>query len=76
MNFVDQITSFCARFRREDEGAVTVDLVVITAAIVSLSLAVLTSISTGANDLASDTGETIAKLEMWGETETPGPRPE
>jgi len=39
-------------FGRDEDGAVTVDWVVLTAAIVGLGIAVLTSVSTGTNTLA------------------------
>ena len=39
-------------FIRDEDGAVTVDWVVLTAAIVGLGLAVLASVQTGAEDLA------------------------
>jgi len=39
-------------FRNDESGAVTVDWVVLTAAIVGLGIAVLTSVSTGTNTLA------------------------
>ena len=41
-------------FIRDEDGAVTVDWVVLTAAIVGLGIAVLTSVRTGATDLAGD----------------------
>ena len=52
-------------FRNEESGAVTVDWVVLTAAIVGLGIAVLASVSGGVSDLATDvtgtmTGYTIA----------------
>jgi hypothetical protein len=40
-------------FRDDDAGAVTVDWVVLTAAIVGLGLAVVASVRTGANSVAS-----------------------
>lgn len=41
-------------FIRDEDGAVTVDWVVLTAAIVGLGIAVLTSVRAGATDLAGD----------------------
>ncbi len=43
-------------FHQDEEGAVTVDWVVLTAAIVALGFLVLTSVSTGAKNLATDLG--------------------
>ena len=40
-------------FRNDEDGAVTVDWVVLTAAIVGLGIAVLASVSSGVNSLAS-----------------------
>lgn len=45
---------FIEKFRKDEEGAVTVDFVVLTAAIVVLGLAVGTAISRGAEGLAND----------------------
>ena len=45
---------FIEKFRRDEDGAVTVDFVVLTAAIVVLGLAVGGAISSGAEDLAND----------------------
>lgn len=41
-------------FRNDESGAVTVDWVVLTAAIVGLGLAVITSVQRGAGSLASN----------------------
>ncbi|MEM8537915.1 MAG: hypothetical protein AAGF56_08645 [Pseudomonadota bacterium] len=46
--------NFIKNFRDEEDGAVTVDFVVLTAAIVVLGLAVGTAISNGAEELAND----------------------
>jgi Flp pilus assembly pilin Flp len=45
---------FINAFYNDEDGAVTVDWVVLTAAIVGLGLAVLGSVRSGATDLASD----------------------
>ncbi len=42
------------KFFADESGAVTVDWVVLTAAIVGLGIAVLTSVSGGTTDLAGD----------------------
>ncbi|MEL6640636.1 MAG: hypothetical protein AAFN63_08085 [Pseudomonadota bacterium] len=46
--------NFIKNFRNDEDGAVTVDFVVLTAAIVVLGLAVGSAISTGATNLAND----------------------
>ena len=46
--------NFIKNFRNDEDGAVTVDFVVLTAAIVVLGLAVGGAISSGAEDLAND----------------------
>ena len=45
-----------ARFKSEDDGAVTVDWVVLTAAIVGLGIAVIASVGAGALNHASGLG--------------------
>lgn len=47
-------------FLKDDSGAVTVDWVVLTAAIVGLGVAVITSIGSGTNSLASKVGSTFS----------------
>jgi len=51
--------NFIKNFRADEDGAVTVDWVVLTAAIVGLGIAVLTSVRTGAADLAGDIGTNL-----------------
>jgi Flp pilus assembly pilin Flp len=46
--------NFIKNFRNDEDGAVTVDFVVLTAAIVLLGLAVGTAVSDGAKTLAND----------------------
>ena len=48
--------NFIKNFRRDEDGAVTVDWVVLTAAIVALGLIVGTAVRNGATDLANDVG--------------------
>lgn len=47
-------------FKRDEDGAVTVDWVVLTAAIVGLGLAVLTSVSGGTKSLAEKISSELA----------------
>jgi Flp pilus assembly pilin Flp len=44
--------NFIKNFRNDEDGAVTVDWVVLTAAIVGLGIAVLTSVGTGTTALS------------------------
>ena len=49
--------NFIKNFRNDEDGAVTVDWVVLTAAIVALGLAVGCTVSTGANNLATQVAD-------------------
>lgn len=71
MKKIKHTKAFLARFRACDAGAVTVDFVVITAAIIGISIVVLASVSSGTLDLAGDVGETVSKFDMWGEASGP-----
>ena len=51
--------NFIKKFRKDEDGAVTVDWVVLTAAVVALAGAAYTAIETGASNLSSDTGSFI-----------------
>ncbi|MEO0668878.1 MAG: hypothetical protein AAFZ99_13285 [Pseudomonadota bacterium] len=46
---------FIKNFRKDEDGAVTVDWVVLTAAVVGLAVAAYSSIQTGATELTKDT---------------------
>ena len=46
--------NFIKNFRNDEDGAVTVDFVVLTAAIVVLGLAVGTAVSNGAEELGNE----------------------
>ena len=48
--------NFFKNFRKDEAGAVTVDWVVLTAAVAALAGVVYTSIETGASNLTSTTG--------------------
>ena len=50
---------FIKNFRKDEDGAVTVDWVVLTAAVVALAGAAYTSIETGSKNLTSKTGTFI-----------------
>ena len=51
--------NFFNKFRKDENGAVTVDWVVLTAAVVALACAAYTSIETGADNLTESTGTFI-----------------
>ena len=51
---------YIKNFRRDEDGAVTVDWVVLTAAIVGLGLAVLSSVSGGTTSLANKISGNLA----------------
>ena len=50
---------FIKNFRKDEDGAVTVDWVVLTAAVVALAGAAYTAIDNGATNLTEDTGNFI-----------------
>ena len=54
-------------FRNDESGAVTVDWVVLTAAIVGLGIAVLTSVGGGVTDLSGDIAANLssAGVKSW-----------
>ena len=52
--------NFFKNFRRDEDGAVTVDWVVLTAAIVALGLVVGSTVRTGATTLASTIGTELS----------------
>jgi Flp pilus assembly pilin Flp len=54
------MTNFFKNFRNNEDGAVTVDWVVLTAAVVGLAIAAYTSIQTGATDLTAKTGSFLS----------------
>ncbi|KUP92352.1 hypothetical protein [Tritonibacter horizontis] len=54
---------FFKNFRKDDSGAVTVDWVVLTAAVAVLAGVVYTSIQDGASDLTEGTGNFLSDLD-------------
>lgn len=56
--------NFIKNFRNDEDGAVTVDFVVLTAAIVLLGLLVGTAIRNGAEGLANDIEAELANVEV------------
>ena len=59
------------KYWRDESGAVTVDWVVLTAAIVGLGIAVLTSVSGGTMDLANDTEDSLEHIGVHLENGSP-----
>ncbi|SIN80159.1 Flp family type IVb pilin [Vannielia litorea] len=57
-------------FRNDEDGAVTVDWVVLTAAIVGLGIAVLASVSGGVNTLAQNISNEVASVSVGVPTST------
>ncbi len=51
-------------FQADEDGAVTVDWVVLTAAIVGLGIAVLTSVSGGTKSLASKISSSLSNMSV------------
>ena len=64
--------NFIKNFRNDEDGAVTVDFVVLTAAIVLLGLAVGAAVSSGAENLANDIA---SELNTIGDTVLAAPNP-
>ncbi|MEZ5722471.1 MAG: hypothetical protein R3D59_13140 [Paracoccaceae bacterium] len=58
-----KIVNLIKTFTRDEDGAVTVDWVVLTAAIVGLGIAVLTSVSGGTTSLADKISGELADME-------------
>ena len=54
---------FIKNFRKDEDGAVTVDWVVLTAAVVGLAVAAYTSIETGATALTSKTATFMSTVD-------------
>ena len=59
-----KITNLIKTFTRDEDGAVTVDWVVLTAAIVGLGIAVLSSVSGGTTSLADKISGELADMEL------------
>ena len=55
---------FIKSFRAREEGAVTVDWVVLTAAIVGLAIALIAVIAAGATDKSTSVGAQLSSMEI------------
>ena len=60
MTFFANIKNFAA----DESGAVTVDWVVLTAAIVGLGIAVVASVRTGVNNVAGEIGGSMSEVKI------------
>lgn len=60
------------QFLQNEEGAVTVDWVVLTAGLVGLGLATLSVVSSGVGDLTNDTSEALSNEYIISTNFTPG----
>ncbi|AHM04254.1 Flp pilus assembly protein, pilin Flp [Roseibacterium elongatum DSM 19469] len=58
------MTNLFKNFAKSESGAVTVDWVVLTAAIVGLGLAVMAVVSGGINDLSDDINDGLAGIAL------------
>ena len=58
-------------FKNDEDGAVTVDWVVLTAAIVGLGIAVLASVSSGTTSLADKISSNLSNQTITDYTSTP-----
>ena len=55
---------FIENFRNDEDGAVTVDWVVLTAAVVGLAVAAYSTISGGADNLTADTANYLNQQDL------------
>ena len=56
---------FIKNFRKDEDGAVTVDWVVLTAAVVGLAIAAYGAIQTNTDSVLTATGEAVIGAEAW-----------
>jgi Flp pilus assembly pilin Flp len=54
------------KFRKDDEGAVTVDWVVLTAAIVGMGVAVMTTVKNGTDSVATKISQGLGAVSVTG----------
>jgi Flp pilus assembly pilin Flp len=59
----NRMLNFIKNFRADEDGAVTVDWVVLTAAIVGLGIAVLATVRDGATNLADEIGVELQDMD-------------
>lgn len=58
------MTKNAVQFLKDDMGAVTVDWVVLTAAIVTLAIGVLASVGSSTTTLSGKIGDTVAEYDV------------
>jgi Flp pilus assembly pilin Flp len=56
---------FIKNFRKDEDGAVTVDWVVLTAAVVGLAIAAYGAIQTSTDTVLTDTGVAVGGASAW-----------
>ena len=56
--------NYIKTFTADEDGAVTVDWVVLTAAVVGLGIAVAAAVKTGAEDMGTDIGNSLASASI------------
>ncbi|PHQ84158.1 MAG: hypothetical protein COB65_06235 [Thalassobium sp.] len=56
--------NFVKQFHTQDDGAITVDWVVLTAAIIGLALAIIATIGAGAVDHSNSVGNRLTSQEI------------
>lgn len=56
------MNTFIQNFLKDEDGAVTVDWVVLTAAVVGLGIAGVTAVNTGIGDLAESIGDEVGGI--------------
>ena len=61
-----KLANLIKTFRKDEDGAVTVDWVVLTAAVVGLAIAAYTAIETNASDLITAAGDAVAAEDDFG----------
>ena len=64
--------TFIKNFHSDEDGAVTVDWVVLTAAIVGLGIAAISQVSGGVNQLGNEIADDLATGKYIGEGATTG----
>ena len=57
-----RLAGLAMRFIQEDDGAVTVDWVVLTAALVAIAIAVVATVRGGVGELGTEISETLTTL--------------
>ena len=60
--------NFIKNFRADEDGAVTVDWVVLTAAVVGMGILVLSTVKTGANNMATNIATELSSATVPGIT--------